>query len=322
MNAIEAKAYGTPAVFQFNEIAKPTPAAGELLVRVHATTVTAADIMMRRGKPVIGRLYLGLFKPKKSILGFEFAGVVAETGTGVSLFKTGDRVYGGTTALGCYAEYVCVKQDDVLAVMPETISDAEAAPVTGSAITALHFLKALGNLKQGQHVLINGASGGLGTYAVQIAKLYGATVTAVCSGKNRELVKSLGADEVIDYTTTDFTQSSKTYDLIFDTVGKRSYASCRKVLAPGGIYLSAVVSMTLLLHILIGKLTGRRKAATAAVGMLPVKKRLAYLQELNALLAAGQLKTVIDRTYPLNEMAAAHTYVEAGHKKGSVVITV
>jgi NADPH:quinone reductase-like Zn-dependent oxidoreductase len=322
MNAIEAKAYGTPAVFQLNEITKPVPAAGELLVRVHATTVTAADIMMRRGKPVIGRLYLGLFKPKKSVLGFEFAGEVVETGTGVNQFKTGDRVYGGTTALGCYAEYVCVKQDDVLAVMPETLSYAEAAPVTGSAITALHFLKALGKLKQGQQVLINGASGGLGTYALQLAKLHGATVTAVCSGKNRELVKSLGADEVIDYTTTDFTQSSKTYDLIFDTVGKRSYASCRKVLVPGGIYLSAVVSMSLLLHILIGKLTGRRKATTAAVGMLPVKKRLAYLQELNALLATGQLKTEIDRTYPLNEMAAAHTYVEAGHKKGSVVITV
>ncbi len=322
MKAIEAKAYGTPAVFQLNEITKPTPAAGELLVRVHATTVTAADIMMRRGKPMIGRLYLGLFKPKKTVLGFEFAGEVVETGTGVSQFKTGDRVFGGTTALGCYAEYVCVKQDDVIATMPNTLKYVEAAPVSGSAITVLHFLKALGNIKQGQRVLINGASGGLGTYAVQLAKFYGATVTAVCSAKNRELVKSLGADEVIDYTTTDFTRNGKTYDLVFDTVGKRSFSACKKVLAPAGVYLSTVVSMSLLLQIMGSRMCGSRKAKTAAVGMLPVKKRLAYFNELKTLLAAGTLSTVIDREYPLTEMAAAHTYVETGHKKGSVVITI
>lgn len=322
MKAIEYTRYGNPDVLHLKDMPRPTPKPNEVLIRVRATTATAADIMMRRGNPVLGRLYTGLKAPKRTILGFEFAGEVVETGTAVTLFKTGDKVFGGTTTLGCYAEYACVSENDVLTTMPENISFTEAAPVNGSAITVMNFLKGLGNIQPGQHVLINGASGGLGTYAVQIAKHFGAEVTGVSSTKNVELVKSLGADHVIDYTQEDFTKSDKRYDIIFDTVGKRSFTDCKKVLSENGVYLAAVMDLPLLFHMIWTKIAGGKKAKVSATGMLPVKERLSYFIELKEMLRTSKIKTVIDATYPLTQVAAAHAYVETGHKRGCIIIAV
>ncbi|ASS50926.1 MAG: NAD(P)-dependent alcohol dehydrogenase [Candidatus Fluviicola riflensis] len=321
MNTITANNYGEADVLKMTTAQLPSPKANEVLVRNYATDVTAADIMMRTGKPRIGRLYLGLTKPKHPVLGFDFAGEVVATGQDVSTFSVGDRVFGGTTALGCYAEFVCVNVNDVIARIPENSSFEEVAPVASSAITVINFLKGLGQIKANDRVLINGASGSLGTYAVQYAKYVGAEVTGVCSTANLEMVKGIGADFVIDYTKTNFTQNGKRYDIIFDTVGKRSFSECRKVLSPNGIYLSSVIGLPLLLRSLM-QVFGRQKARFSATGALPAKKRLAYLNEINTIMATGKLKSVIDRKYTLEELAEAHRYVESGHKKGNVVIVI
>lgn len=322
MKAIESKKYGSSEVFQFNEVPKPNPKNNEVLIKVNATTVTAADIMMRKGSPVIGRLYLGILRPKKSILGFDFAGEVIEIGNDVTIFKVGDKVFGGTTTLGCYAEYVCVNSEDVLTTMPENISYEEAAPFSGSAITALNFLKGQGKIKENQKVLINGASGALGTYAIQIAKHFGAEVTGVCSSANVEMVKALGADYVIDYTKEDFTKKDKQYDIIFDTVGNSSFTKSKKAVAKNGSYLSAVFGFRIFLQSIISSLLGGKKVKLSATGLLPIKQRLNYLLELKELLKKGRIKTVIDHHYRLSQMAEAHKYVETGRKKGNIIITI
>lgn len=322
MKAIECGIYGEPGVLELKEISIPSPKPYEVLIRNYAATVTAADTMMRIGKPYIGRLYLGLRKPNKPILGFEFAGQVVATGINVSLFKIGDKVFGGTTMLGCYAEYVCVNEKSVMLTMPANISFEEASPVSGSAITVLNFLKDIANIKRDDNVLINGASGGLGTYAVQYAKLAGAHVTGVCSSVNIELVKTLGADKVIDYSTEDFTKNGEQYDIIFDTVGKRRFSECKRSLKPNGIYLSPVLSFPLMLQSLTSLFSKDRKAKFSFTGMLPVQQRLSYFIELKELLKTGKLKTILDTQYPLSKIADAHKYVEKGHKKGNVVITV
>ena len=277
MKASVSKKYGTPEVFKIDEVAKPTPKQNEVLVRNYAATVTGSDIMMRIGKPYVGRLYLGLTKPKTTILGFDFAGEIVETGKDVTIFKVGDKVFGGTTALGCYAEYTCVNMNDVITTMPENISYQEAAPASGSGITVMNFLKGLAKIKAGEKLLVNGASGSLGTYAVQIAKQFGAEVTGVCSTSNIKMVKELGADFVIDYTNTDFTKAGKQYDVIFDTVGKASFSECEKSLTQNGIYLSSVISLPLLWQIMKTSLFGTKKAKSSSTGMLPAKERLIYI---------------------------------------------
>ena len=322
MKASVSKMYGTPEVFKIEDVAKPTPKHNEVLVRVYAATVTGSDLMMRKGKPYVGRLYLGLSKPKKTILGFDFAGEIVETGKEVTSFKVGDKVFGGTTALGCYAEYTCVNVDDVITTLPENVNYQSAAPVSGSAITVMNFLKGLAKIKAGDKLLIIGASGSLGTYAVQIAKHFGAEVTGVCSTTNMKMVKELGADFVIDYTNADFTKNGKQYDIIFDTVGKTTFSYCKKSLTEKGIYLSSVISIPLLLHIMKTSLFGNKKAKSSATGMLPVKERLTYFLELKELLKAEKIKTVIDHSYPLSQMGDAHKYVENGHKKGNIVINI
>lgn len=322
MKAIASNQYGSAEVFQHCEINKPQPKPHQVLVRNHATTVTGADIMMREGKPFVGRLFIGLRKPKSTVLGFEFAGEVEQVGEAVTRFKVGDKVFGGTTHLGCYAEYVCVNENDVITTIPDNISYEEAAPVNGSAVTVMNFLRGLGNIQANQKILINGASGGLGTYAVQIAKYFGAEVTGVCSTPNVEMVKSIGADSVIDYLKEDFTKNGIQYDLIFDTVGKRSFAECKKSLASQGVYLSAVLNPTLLGQMMWTAIVGGKKAKSSATGMLPIAKRLAYFEEIKTLLATGKIKTVIDNRYTLAQMAEAHRYVEKGHKKGNIVITI
>lgn len=322
MKASISKQYGTPDVFHIEEVTKPTPKENEVLVRIYAATVTGSDLMMRKGKPYVGRLYLGISKPKTTILGFDFAGEIVETGKNVTAFKVGDKVFGGTTTLGSYAEYTCVNVNDVITTMPDNISYEAAAPVSGSAITVMNFLKGLGKIKAGDKVLINGASGSLGTYAVQIAKQLGAEVTGVCSTSNVKMVQELGADFVIDYTKTDFTKNGKQYDIIFDTVGKTTFSACKNSLTTNGVYLSSVVSIPLLLKMMTTSFFGKKKAKTASTGMLPAKVRLSYFLELKEMLKATKIKTVIDHSYPLSQMAAAHEYVEKGHKKGNIIINV
>jgi NADPH:quinone reductase-like Zn-dependent oxidoreductase len=321
MKAIVQTRYGLPGVLQLKVLGKPAPKDNEVLIRVNATTATAADGSMRKGSPFIGRFYTGLTKPKRAIPGVEFAGEIESVGKDVKLFKEGDLVFGETTALGCYAGYVCVPEAGVLTTKPDNITCEEAAPVCGGALTALNFLRR-GNIRSGQTVLIYGASGSIGTYAAQLARYFGAEVTGVCSTTNVEMVKSLGAHKVIDYTQEDFTKSGRTYNIIFDTVGKSSFSRCKGLLTRNGVYLSTVLDLPLFFQMLWTSMTGGKNAKFSATGMLPVRERLILLKELKEIFKAGQIKSVIDKRYPLEQMAEAHHYVEQGHKKGNVVITV
>ncbi|MCL4107863.1 UNVERIFIED_CONTAM: hypothetical protein GTU68_001180 [Idotea baltica] len=322
MAAIVSTKYGSPEVLQLTEMEKPTPKEGELLIKVHAATVTAADGMMRKGIPYYGRLFLGLTKPKNPTPGTGFAGVIESIGKEVKQFKAGDRVFGEVVfGAGTNAEYTIVPEEGVLAIMPDNMSWSEAAPVCDGALTSLNFLQELANIQRGQKVLINGASGSLGTSAVQLAKHFGAEVTGVCSTENVELVASLGADEVIDYTKVDFTKNDCTYDIIYDTVGKSSFARCKGSLTEKGFFVSPVLSLALLLQMIWTSRLGSKKAKFSATGILPVVKLRSLLLELKGLFEKGKLSTVIDRCYQLEEVPDAHRYVDKGHKKGNVVVT-
>lgn len=322
MKVSVSKTYGAPEVFKIENTTKPIPKSHEVLVKIHTATVTGSDIMMRKGKPYVGRLYLGLFKPKTTVLGFDFAGEIVQMGKDVTAFRVSDKVFGGTTTLGCYAEYTCININDVITTMPDNINYQSAAPVSGSGITVMNFLKGLAKIKRGDKILINGASGSLGTYAVQIAKYFGAEVTGVCSTTNINLVKELGADFVIDYTCEDFTKNDKQYDIIFDTVGKISFNHCKNSLTTNGIFLSSVINLSLLFQMVKTSLHGKKKVRSSSTGMLPIKERLNYLLELKEMLKAEKIKTVIDTIYPLSQMSDAHRYVEKGHKKGNVIIEI
>jgi NADPH:quinone reductase-like Zn-dependent oxidoreductase len=320
MKAIVYKKYGSPNVLELLDIEKPIPKANEVLIRVFATTVTAADCMMRRGDTFLSRILLGLTKPKKKyqILGTEFSGKIEAVGNKVKKFKTSDKVYAfrgfGT---GCYAQYKCMNENGSLAIKPGNMEFFEAASVVDGATTALFFLKEKANIQKDQKVLINGASGSIGTFAVQLAKYFGAEVTGVCSTKNVELVKSLGADKVVDYTKEDFAKTDDTYDIIFDTVGKSTFTHCRKVLKSNGKYV--VTGMTLK-HILQSVLTkfGNKKKVIFAMSV----NKTEALNFIRTLVEEGRLKTIIDKQYSLEELREAHAYVENGHKQGNVVIKV
>ena len=322
MKAIVQPAYGGPDVLEYRDVARPVPTARQVLIKIHASSATAADGMMREGFPVVGRLFMGLTQPKRAIPGCNLAGTVVEVGAQVTRFQVGDEVYGQTLELGCYAEYVCEDEGGVLDLKPANISFAEAAPVCDGASTAMNFLRDIAKLQPGQRVLIYGASGGVGSAAVQIARSYGARVTGVCSTRNIEMVKAQGAHRVIDYTTEDFAASGETYDVIFDAVGKSSFAKCRPVLAERGVYLSAVLSLPLLFQILWTSMFGAQKARFSATGTRSTAERQSYLSELTELLSDGRVSTVLDRDYPLSQMAEAHRYVDTGRKAGNVVITV
>jgi NADPH:quinone reductase-like Zn-dependent oxidoreductase len=326
MKAIVCTKYGPPEVLQLKEVETPTPKNNEVLIRVYAATVAAEDPMMRSFKfpPLFWlplRIIFGLIKPRKKILGSELAGEIESVGKEVKLFRKGDQVFGSDIkGLGAYAEYKCMSEDSVLAIKPANISYEEAAPVCG-ALAALNILRDKANIQSGQKVLINGASGSIGTAAVQIARYFGAEVTGVCSTTNLELVKSLGADKVIDYTKEDFTESDDTYDVIFDTVSKSSFSRCKGSLTDEGVYFSAVPGLLILLQMLWTSKIGSKKAKFSATGLRPVRERLIFLKELIKLIEAGKIKSVIDRCYPMEQIAEAHRYVEKGHKKGNVIIT-
>jgi NADPH:quinone reductase-like Zn-dependent oxidoreductase len=319
MKAIVCTTYGSPDVLQLKEVAKPTPKDNEVLIKVHAAVVGPSDCAFRKGEPFIVKLIYGLTRPKFAILGVEFAGEIEAVGKDVKLFKKGDQVYGmSPNSFGAHAEYMCLPEDKTLIIKPANTTYAEAAGIVDGAATALTFLRDVAKLQRGQKVLINGASGAVGAYAIQLAKYFGAEVTGVCSTANIALVKSLGADNVIDYTKEDFTKSGQTYDVIFDAVGKSSFSRCKDALTQKGMYLSTAPTLGIVLQMLRTSIFGSKKAKFATAGLMQNKENLNFLKELAE---AGKIKAVIDRCYPLEQTAEAHSYVEKGHKKGNVIIT-
>ena len=323
MKAIVQTKYGSPDVLNVQEVEKPAPRNNEVLIKIRATSVTAAQTAMRKGRPLYGRLFTGLTGPKNAIPGTDLAGDVEAVGQDVTRFQVGDRVFGATDlGGGSYAEYICLPEDDVLAPKPANMTYEQAAALLEGATTALAFLRDKGHIRSGQRVLINGASGSIGTAAVQLAVHFGAHVTGVCSTANVDLVKSLGADEVIDYTKEDFTQNGQIYDVIFDTVGKSSYARCKGSLAEHGVYLNPVLGLPLLLQMLWTSRTGGKKAIFMATGLRPASEKKQDLAFLTELVEAGELRAIVDRRYSLEQAAEAHRYVETGHKRGNIVITI
>ena len=323
MKAVICEKYGPPEVLELREVAKPTPKDNEVLVKVSVTTVTVADSRVRSFTVppsywLPARLALGISKPKNAVLGAELAGEIESVGKDVKRFKQGDRVMASTLehGFGAYAEYICLPEDGLLALRPADVTCEEAATLPIGGRTALYFLRQA-NLQPGQKVLIYGASGSVGTFAVQLAKHFGAEVTGVCSSANLELVRSLGADKVIDYTQEDFTKNGETYDVIFDAVGKGPYSGSIHSLKEGGTYLQAVSSPGISMRMRWTALTSGKKLIGG--GPPPKSQDLVFLEEL---VEAGKIKPVIDRVYPLEQIAEAHRYVDKGHKKGNVVITV
>ncbi len=316
MKAIVYERFGPPEVLQLKEVAKPTPQDHEVLIRIYAGTVTIEEPGWRASPG-----FNGLLKPRNPILGEEFAGKIEAVGKDVKRFKAGDQVFGIDT-FGAHAEYKCIAEDKALVIKPSNMTYEEAAAFPNGALTALPFLRDKGKIQRGQTVLIYGASGSVGTAAIQLARIFGADVTGACSTANVAMVKSLGAEKFIDYAEEDFTQNGETYDIIFDTVGKVKFSRCKDSLKPNGIYLATFPTLEILLHAIWPAKRGGKKAKFAATGLRSASAKIEYLLFLKKLIEAGQIKSVIDRRYPLEEIAEAHRYVAKGHKKGNVVITV
>jgi NADPH:quinone reductase-like Zn-dependent oxidoreductase len=330
MKAVIHREFGPPEVLQPGEVGKPTLKENEILIKVHATTVNYGDLVARDFKNLspadfnmpflfwlLAKISFGLQKPSINILGNEFAGIVESVGQDVTRFRVGDAIIGFRgQSMGAYAEYLCMPEDGVVTSKPTNMTFEEAAGVPSGGMTALNILQKE-NIQPGQKVLIIGASGGIGSHAVQLAKHYGAEVTGVCSSPRLELVKSLGADHVIDYTQNDFAQSGETYDLIFDVLGRTSFAHCRGSLKENGRYVLVSFKSKQLLQMLWTSLGNRKKVVCA---LAPQSRE--DLIHLGELIEAGHIKSVVDQCFPLHQAAMAHRYVEEGHKKGHVVITV
>ena len=321
MKAIVYERYGPPEVLQLKEVEKPTPKDNEVLIKIRATTVTSGDWRVRSlnvpaGFGLIMRLVFGISKPKQPILGSELAGVIESVGKDVRKFKVRDQVFAFSDAsMGCHAEYKCMPQDGAVVLKPPSLSYDEAAALSFGGTTALDFLRR-GKLQSGEKVLINGASGGVGTAAVQLAKHFGADVTGVCSTANMELVRSLGASHVIDYTKEDFTQNGETYDVIVDTVGTAPFSRSKDSLKAGGRLLMVLAGLPDMLQIPWVSMTSSKKVIAG-----PAAVRAEDLRFLAGLAEAGEFKPVIDQRYPFEQIAEAHRYVDTGRKKGNVVIT-
>jgi NADPH:quinone reductase-like Zn-dependent oxidoreductase len=325
MKAIVCTKYGPPDVLQLKDVEKPTPKDNEVLIRIYATTVTAGDCGLRSLKfplllQLLARIGFGFKGPRKKILGQELAGEIEAVGKDVTRFRKGDQVFAWTgLRLGAYAEYTCLPEDGVLALKPSTMTYEEAAALPVGGLDAVYFLRK-GTIQSGQKVLINGAGGSIGTFAVQLAKYFGADVTAVDSTGKLDMLRSIGADQVIDYTQADFTTSGETYDVIFDVIGKSSFTRSVRALTHNGRYLLANPRLTQTVR-------GRWTSMSSSKKVIPYAARAAseYTEDFNfltELIEAGKIQSVIDRCYPLEQTSEAHRYVETGHKKGNVVITV
>jgi NADPH:quinone reductase-like Zn-dependent oxidoreductase len=318
MKAAVHDRYGPPEVQRIEEVARPVPKDDEVLVKIHATTVTRTDIGVRAAKPVLIRLFFGLRRPKQRILGTELAGEVVAVGSAVSRFAVGDRVFGSTSSFksGAHAEYIAMRETAPIADMPAGMTFDEAAAVTDGAVLALMCLEAA-HIRKGQEILIYGASGAIGTAGVQLARYFEADITAVCNTKNVELVRSLGADRVIDYTREDFTKNGQTYDVIFDAVGKHSFRRCKDSLKSGGVYVATDGYRNMLLALWTSRI-GTKKV------LFPIPPQ--YTQKtvlfIKKVIEAGKFRAVVDRRYPLEEVVEATTYVETGQKTGNVVLMI
>ena len=325
MKAVLHTKFGPPDELRVKEIEKPVPADNELLIKVRATSVTSTDCNVRDFTFVPGvfkipaRLFMfGVFKPRINILGIDIAGEIEAVGKNVRRFKEGDQVFGTPgLAFGAHAQYTCVPEDAVLVIKPADMAWQEAAAIFLGASTALFFLREKGDIQAGHKIIIYGASGAIGTYAVQLAKHFGAEVTGVCSTANLEMVKSLGADKVIDYTKEDYAESGDSYDFILDTVGKTSFSHGKRSLKKNGVFLPVVMNLTELVQIVWTSMRGGKKVKGGVAG-----ERVEDLEFFKELFEKGELKPVIDRSYPLEQTVEAFRYVENGHKKGNVVITV
>jgi NADPH:quinone reductase-like Zn-dependent oxidoreductase len=322
MKAIVCTKYGSPDVLQLKDVEKPTPNDNEVMISIYAASVTVGDCEIRRFDMPLwlwlpARIGFGIRGPRKKILGQDLAGEIESVGKDVKRFKKGDQVFARTGfSLGAYAEYTCLSEEGLIAIKPTNINFEEAATVPMGGLTALYYLRK-GNIQRGHKILINGASGSIGTLAVQISKYFGAEVTGVCSTRNLDMVRSIGADHVIDYTKEDFTKSSETYDIIFDVVGKSSFSRSLRSLKKDGCYLLANPGLS---QIIRGRLTSIKSSKKVIAGTLNEKiEDLIFLKDL---IEANKIKTVIDRRYSLEQTSEAHRYVEKGHKKGNVIITI
>lgn len=325
VQAVVFRRYGPSDVLRVEDVNTPSIGRRDVLVRIHATTVTAEDPKLRAfDHPLLLRLPIALLygypRPRTKILGMEFSGVVEAKGPAVRRFTEGDEVFGYTgVRFGAYAQYKSLSENAILALKPRTMTHAEAAAVPNGALTALVYLRTFAKLRAGERILIHGASGSVGAAAVQLAKVFGAEVTGVCSSSNVALVSSLGADDVVDYTQTDISSLESRYDVVFDTVGKLSWSAARRLLGPKGRFLATVFGFQDLLTILW---TSLRDGPRMFGGASNFKWKAADLDEMRALIDAGRWRSVIDRIHPLGEAALAHDYVERGHKRGNVVLTV
>lgn len=323
MKAILVTRYGGPEVLHIKEVKTPSPKENEVLIKIHTAAVNNTDPVFRKGKPLISRIFTGLLKPKHSIPGDVLAGEVITIGNDITRFKRGDRVYGYTTeTLGAHAEYKCLPENAPITMIPENISYEEAAGIVDGGHTALVFLREKGEITNKKKVLINGASGSVGSAAVQLAINYGAEVTGVCSTTNIKMIKSLGVEKVIDYTKDDFTQEDIKYDIIFDTVAKKSLSQCKNSLSENGIYLTTFPTLKVLLKGVFQSKNKGKRAFFIATGMKPSNEKIDNLQIISELMKSNKMKAVISKRYSMEDIAEAHRYVETGHKKGNAIINI
>ena len=323
MKAVSYNRYGAPEVLQLVDVPKPSISDTQILVKIIATSVTQVDTAFRSGSALLTRLFTGMFRPKKPILGTELAGIIVATGAKVSRFQVGEKVFGAAPGgVGAHAQFIAMSEHAAIVTLPKEMSFEEGAVVNNGALTALPFLRDCANLRAGQTILIIGASGSIGSYAVQLAAQMGAHVTGCCSSANLEMVRDLGAANLIDYTKTDFTKCQTRYDVIFDTVGKTSFQKARGNLERDGVFITATPDPTILCAPILRLFGGGQRAKMSATGMRKDALKIVDMDALKQMFKAGTLVAVIDRSYPLEAIQTAHEYVEAGHKRGNLVVLV